>query len=80
MHFIIKGPKMKLPDDPRMKQAAIDAYDKADATELKKVYLERMKLAKHMRLAEYAGRHDLVAKDKWAMYAIRRNMDSRIND
>jgi hypothetical protein len=80
MYFIIRGRKDTLPTDPKVRRAAVDAYDKADSLTLKEAAKLRRDFLKLRRLADGAERADLVEMRTEQMRAIRRNMERRIND
>jgi hypothetical protein len=80
MYFIIRGRKDTLPTDPKVRKAAVEAYDKADSLTLKEAAKLRRDFLKLRRLADGAERADLVEMRTEQMRAIRRNMERRIND
>jgi hypothetical protein len=80
MYFIIRGRKDTLPTDPKVRKAAVDAFEKADSVTLKEAAKLRRDFLKLRRLADGAERADLVEMRTEQMRAIRRNMERRIND
>jgi hypothetical protein len=80
MYIIIRGKKDKLPTDPKVRKAAVEAYDKAQSLTLKDAAKLRRDFLKLRRLADGAERSDLVEMRTEQMRAIRRNMEHRIND
>ena len=79
MYVIIKNKNDTLPTDPKERRAAVEAWGHADSLPLKEAAMMRRRIMAHKRLADAAGRQDLVAQDIERMRAIRRNMDKRIN-
>ena len=80
MYFIIRGSKDNLPSDPRVRKAAVEAWDEAQSMPLKEAAKRRRYYLKQRRLADGAERADLVEMRTEQMRAIRRNMEHRIND
>lgn len=80
MHFIIRNRNDNLPNDPKIRKAASDAWDLAQSLPLRAAAKERRKILKEMRFQQLARREDLVAKSVEEMRAIRRNMERRINE
>jgi hypothetical protein len=79
MHFIIRGEREKLPTDPKLRKAAVDAWDEAQSLPLKEAAKRRRDYLKEKRYADLALRPDLVEKRIEQMRAVRRSMEKRIN-
>ena len=80
MYFIIRDSRSKLPSDPKVRKAAIDAWDKAQAMPLREAAKERRKIIKRLRFEKLAERPDLIEQSIEESKAIRRNMERRINE
>lgn len=80
MYFIIRKRNDSLPNDPKIRKAASDAWDKAQSLPLKAAAKERREIIKRWRFEKLAKRDDLIAKSVEEVKAIQRNMDRRINE
>ncbi len=80
MYFIIRKRNDTMPNDPRIRKAASDAWDHAQSLSLREAAVERRKILKRRRFEELAERPDLYHKSTEEMRAIRRNMERRINE
>ena len=80
MHFIIRNRNDNLPNDPKIRKAASDAWDLAQSLPLKDAAKERRKILRELRFQKLAKREDLTSKSIEQMRAIRRNMERRINE
>jgi hypothetical protein len=80
VYFVIRNRADDLPNDPKIRKAASDAWDHAQGIPLREAAAERRKILKRMRFERLAERPDLVAKSIEQMRAYRRNMERRINE
>lgn len=82
--YVIKGVRHEQdmhPDDRcRAPRAAADAHDLAMSIPLREAAGKRRDAVKRWRLAQLAGRKDIMAEETAKVRSIRRAMERRINN
>jgi glutamate mutase epsilon subunit len=79
VYIIIHNRDDKLPTDPKLRKAALDAWEQAESLPLKDAAKLRRQFIKRKRIEEYAERSDLAQASIARARAVRQSMERRIN-